>query len=148
MAQPPHLRSALSSVLLLLGIAKDQETTKEKKAREAAEARQQKEQDKANAYDVRQAELVIAKVQPVLMLLQALTGNNAFEMVAPPVAQPVRDAEKKYADLLEKAQAVIENGHGQLPCDAKTLASQLSDAKKCAALATNMLAVMARAVRR
>jgi hypothetical protein len=119
----------------------------EKRARLALERAQDKEAAKLLVANSKKAEAVLAKVGAVLISLGAILEKEKMDMVAPLIRDPLSRHLAAFQLIKSNAESVILlGGEGELEIDdIKDLIKQIADAKKAIALATQMLATLARA---
>ncbi len=124
-----------------------EETQPEKKARLALERAQAKESSKLLMANSKMAEAVLAKVGGILISLGAILEKEQMSMVAPLIRDPLSRHMVAFQLLKTKAESVLLlEGEGELGIgDLKDLIKQIAEAKKAIALATQMLATLARA---
>jgi hypothetical protein len=123
------------------------ETELEKKARLALERAQAKEASKRLLANSKAAEAVLAKVGGIIIALGAILEKENMNMVAPLIRDPLSTHLANFEALKSNAESVLlAGGEGELDInDIKDLVKQIAEAKKAIALATQMLATLARA---
>jgi hypothetical protein len=124
-----------------------EETQPEKKARLLLERAQDKETGKILAANSKKAEAVLAKVGAVLIALRAILEKERMTMVAPLIRDPLSSFLAAFQLHKINAESVLElGGEGDVGVDdLRDLIKQIAEAKKAIALATQMLATLARA---
>jgi hypothetical protein len=123
------------------------ETQPELRARLALERAQEKEAAKLLTANTKKAEAVLSKLGAILISLEAILEKEQMSMVAPLIRDPLFAHQAAFRSLKTKAESVILlGGEGELEIDdLKDLVKQIAEAKKSIALATQMLATLARA---
>ncbi len=113
----------------------------------AFERAQAKESSKLMIANSKMAEAVLAKVGGILISLGAILEKEQMSMVAPLIRDPLSRHMVAFQLLKTKAESVLLlEGEGELGIgDLKDLIKQIAEAKKAIALATQMLATLARA---
>jgi hypothetical protein len=124
-----------------------EETMPERKARFALERAQAKEDSKRLAANSKMAEAILAKVAPIIISLSAIMEKDQMAMVAPLIRDPLLQHMAAFRLLKTAAESVLLlEGEGELGInDIKDLIKNIAEAKKAIALATQMLATLARA---
>jgi hypothetical protein len=123
------------------------ETQPELRARLALERAQSKEAGKLLTANTKKAEAVLSKVGAIIISLAAILEKEQMSMVAPLIRDPLSRHLAAFQLLKTTAESVILlGGEGELEIgDLKDLIKQIAEAKKAIALATQMLATLARA---
>jgi hypothetical protein len=113
----------------------------------ALERAQDKEAAKLLMANSKKAEAILAKVGAVLLSLEAILDKEKMSMVAPLIRDPLTRHLAAFQLIKTNAESVILlGGEGELEIDdIKDLIKQIAEAKKAIALATQMLATLARA---
>jgi hypothetical protein len=132
-----------------LSYSKDarEETMPERKARCALERAQARESSKRLAANSKLADAILAKVGGIIISLSAILEKEQMAMVAALIRDPLSQHMAAFQLLKTKAESVLlMEGEGDLGVrDIKDLIKHIAAAKKAIALATQMLATLARA---
>jgi hypothetical protein len=131
-----------------LSYSKDarEETMPERKARCALERAQSRESSKRLAANSKLADAILAKVGGIIISLSAILEKEQMAMVAALIRDPLSQHMAAFQLLKTKAESVLlMEGEGDLGVDIKDLIKHIAAAKKAIALATQMLATLARA---
>ena len=142
-----HGRSPYTYGYIILFKEPRPETELEKKARLALERAQAKESSKLLTANSKMAEAVLAKVGGILIAFGAILDKEQMSMVAPLIRDPLSTHMAAFQLMKTNAESVIlMGGEGELDIDdIKDVIKQIAEAKKAIALATQMLATLARA---
>jgi wyosine [tRNA(Phe)-imidazoG37] synthetase (radical SAM superfamily) len=113
----------------------------------ALERAHEKESNKLLLANSKMAEAILAKVGGILLSLAAILEKEHMVLVAPLIRDPLTKHLAAFQLLKTKAESVILlGGEGELDItDIKEVIKQIAEAKKAIALATQMLATLARA---
>jgi hypothetical protein len=123
------------------------ETPVELKARLVVERAAAKEKRKEMDSEIKAANLVLAKVGPALVALDAMLARPGMAMVASIIKDPLSAAAEAFRDFEETARNVVSSdGESRLDGvpDLKELCSRVAQGRKHLALATQMLSTLAR----
>jgi len=106
-----------------------------------------KEKRKEMDSEIKAANLVLARVGPALVALDAMLARPGMAMVASIIKDPLVAAAEAFRDFEETARNVVSSdGESMLDGvpDLKELCSQVAQCRKQLALATQMLSTLAR----
>ena len=123
------------------------ETPAELKARLVVERAAAKEKRKEMDSEIKAANLVLARVGPALVALDAMLARPGMAMVASIIKDPLAAAAEAFREFEETARNVVSSdGESMLDGvpDLKELCSQVAQCRKQLALATQMLSTLAR----
>lgn len=118
--------------------------------REQIEKTRQKEAEKADAKDVKHAQLLLAKAEPAIASLEALLNHPTIAMNSEALVSPVKQSVDKFYEAVGLARRVIKHGHtkGQEELmEIKDFNSELAACNKAKTLLTQMLAACSKAGR-
>ena len=110
--------------------------------REQIEKTRQKEAEKADAKDVKHAQLLLAKIEPAVASLEALLNHPTIALISEAMS-PVKQSLDKFYEAIGLARRVIKHGHtkGQEELmEIKDFNSELAACSKAKTLLTQMLA--------
>ena len=128
------------------GLPRKDETPAEKRARLALEKEKDKKLNKQRDAEIKAAQQVISKIASTLKAGVAIQAKSAYEMIASVIREPLDAAIEEMKSVEENASSIIAEGHGVCRWDIKTAAVQVATVKKHIAVASGMLATIARAV--
>lgn len=129
------------------GTAKDVETPADRKKREAAEKAASKAVEKQQSQEVRAAQMVLTKMEPVIAALQGMSQKEHFALICSSIREQLLSTLQKLLTLRSEANRVLADGHGLVSTDIKMLTIDISEARKIMALASSMLALIQRGIR-
>ena len=118
--------------------------------REQIEKTRQKEGEKADAKDVKHAQLLLAKIEPAVASLEALLNHPTIALISEAIVSPVKQSLDKFYEAVGLARRVIKHGHtkGQEELmEIKDFNSELAACNKAKTLLTQMLAACSKAGR-
>jgi hypothetical protein len=106
-----------------------------------------KETGRLRLINSKKAELIVGKLGAVLIAIKALLEKDKMSLVAGIIRDPLEVFWTSFSTTKANAEAVIEKGgEGDVQVDdLKYLVKEISEAKKAMALATQMLATIAKA---
>jgi hypothetical protein len=123
------------------------ETPAELKARLLIEKVEAKENRKHMDAEIKAANLVLAKVGPVVVALDAMLARPGMAMVSSIIRDPLVAIAESFREYEETARGVVSSdGETKLDGvpDLKEVSNQVAQCRKQLALATQMLATLAR----
>jgi hypothetical protein len=123
------------------------ETPAELKARLIVEKTAEKERRKKMDAEIKAANLILARVGPALVALDAMLARPGMAMVATILKDPLVAAAESFHEYEEAARNVVSSDGATtldgLP-DLKEISNQIASCRKQLALATQMLGTLAR----
>jgi hypothetical protein len=93
---------------------------------------------------VKQASLVISKLEPALQQFSELAGRPGIAAIPAAVLSSLSDVIAKLEDIKESARQVVDGGSGEVPT-VQAAAALIATGKRAQQLIMNMLAAVQRA---
>jgi hypothetical protein len=141
-----HVAGHVKSGKICKAIPKN-ETPAELKARLIIEKAAAKENRKQMDIEIKAANLVLARVGPVVVALDAMLARPGMAMVSSIVKEPIEVSAELFQRYKETAEAVVStDGETKLTDipDIQEVSKQVAQSRKQLALATQMLATLAK----